>query len=107
MDELTPKNLASMLVEKHDRFISEYTGEVERWETVSMLREKRDQLKHWLEDDAEDKFAKEFKETERELSELEAKLKVSSKRHYTNTKQAVKEHAEAREYWLKRLKELS
>ncbi|MFH1404022.1 MAG: hypothetical protein ABIH11_07125 [Candidatus Altiarchaeota archaeon] len=107
MDDLTPKKLAGILVEKHDRMITEYSADVERWENISILREKRDQLKHWVEDDKEGKFSKELEDTEKELSELEGALSISSRQQYASIKKSVTEHVEARNYWFNKLKELS
>ncbi|MFC2162909.1 hypothetical protein ACFLRF_04440 [Candidatus Altiarchaeota archaeon] len=107
MDELTPRKLASILVEKHDRFITEYSEEVEKWEVYSMLKEKRDQIMHWIEDDEEGKFAKELDSTQKELDDLGNVVKSSSKAHYNTIKLSVKEHSKSREYWLQKLKELS
>ncbi len=106
-DDLTPKKIVNILIEKHDRFISEYSSDMERWERINMLKEKRDQLLYWIEDDKEGKFSQEFEDCSKELEGLEDQMSISSLAQYKNNKQAVASHKVAKKYWLKALKELS
>lgn len=105
--DYTPKMLAEALVEKHDRMISEYSDEVEKIQQVTMLREKRDQLLHWVEENgSKGKYQRELAETEKELEQLSATFQAKSQRHYTKARELIDEHKKARDYWLRRLGEL-
>jgi len=107
MDGISPKKLAETLVEKHDRFISEYSDEVEKVRQISMLKEKKDQLHHWVaENGGKQKFAKELKDAENELKQLETAYKPKSQSYYAGMQEKISEHKNARDYWLGRIGEL-
>ncbi|MBD3388887.1 MAG: hypothetical protein GF416_07455 [Candidatus Altiarchaeales archaeon] len=107
MSDFSPKKLAEALVEKHDRFISEYSDEVEKMQQVQMLKEKKDQLLHWLDENGSgEKYRLELEETEKELKELKSTFKVKSQSHYAKVRDLIDEHKKARDYWLGRLGEL-
>ena len=106
MMDYSPKKLAEALVEKHDRFISEYSDEIERMQQAVMLREKRDQLLHWMEENgSKDTYEKELEETERELNQIQESFTVKSQSHYIRLKDGIDEHKIARDYWLGRVGE--
>jgi len=103
MSGLTPKKLAESLVEKHDRFIAEYGDELEKSKQVLMLREKRDQLVHWMEENgSKGKFAREFEDTEREYKGLMATFKPKGQSYYEGLKGKVEENKKARSFWLEK-----
>jgi len=85
MDDYTPKKLAQGLVEKHDRLIGEYSDEVEKIRQISMLREKRDQLLHWVDEKgSKSKYAMELSETEAELNQLTESFEEKGQSYYKN-----------------------
>ena len=101
MSDFTPKKLAENLVEKHDRFISEYSDEMEKAKQISMLREKKDQLRHWVEENgSKEKFRRELEETDKELTQLQNTYKPKSQSFYSGLKDKIEEHKKAREHWL-------
>jgi len=107
MDDFSPKKLVEVLAEKHDRFISEYSDEIEKYQQMIMLREKRDQLLHWVnENDSKSKYAKELEDTDKELDQIKSNFKLKSQSHYQGLKEKISEHKKAREYWLGRKGEL-
>ncbi len=106
MSDFSPKKLAEELVEKHDRFISEYSDEIERYQQATMLREKRDQLLHWVEENgSKGKYAKELEETQKELKQLLSDYESMSRSQVEGLKNRIQEHRQAREYWLGRVGE--
>jgi hypothetical protein len=103
-----PRKLAEALVEKHDRFISEKSDEIERMQQAVMLREKRDQLLHWMQENgSKDTYEKELEETERELNQVQGSYTVKNPGHYKKLKDNIDEHKKARDYWLGRMGELT
>jgi len=105
--DFTPRELAEALVEKHDRFVSEYSDEIERMQQVVMLKEKRDQLLHWVEENGgKDSYGRELEDTERELKQLSGSFTVKGQGHYKQLRESIEEHRKSRDYWLDRLGEL-
>jgi flagellar biosynthesis chaperone FliJ len=101
MSDYTPKKLAQALVEKHTRLISEYSDEVEKSKQITMLREKKDQLHHWVEENgSKGKYQKELEETEKELTTLQSSFKPKNQTHYAGLKERIEEHKKARDHWL-------
>jgi len=108
MNDFSPKKLALALVEKHDRFISEYSDEIEKMQQVTMLTEKRDQLVHWIaENGSKGKYAKELEETDKELKNIQSSMKEKPQSHYSALKERIDEHKKARSYWLGKVGEHS
>ena len=106
--DFTPKKLAEALVEKHDRLISEYSDEMEKMQQAVMLKEKRDQLLHWMQENgSKDTYSKELEETESELKQSNGSFTVKSQSHYKKIKESIDEHKNARDYWLGRMGELT
>jgi hypothetical protein len=106
MSDFTPKKLAQALVEKHDRFISEYSDEMEKSQQITMLREKQDQLRHWVEEKgSKSKYGLELEETEKELKNLKETFKPKSQTHYASIKQRIEDNKAARDYWMGRVTE--
>ncbi|MFH1055656.1 MAG: hypothetical protein V1744_06145 [Candidatus Altiarchaeota archaeon] len=107
MGDFTPKKLAQALVEKHDRLISEYSDEIEKTQQIAMLKEKKDQLLHWVDENGgKSKYYKELEETQKELSHLKETFKPKSQSYYAGVKERITEHKAARDYWLQRVGEL-
>jgi hypothetical protein len=107
MSDFTPKKLAETLVEKHDRFISEYSDEIEKSQQITMLKEKKDQLIHWVEEKgSKSKYQKELEEAEKELKHLQETYKPKNQTHYAGLRERIGEHKKARDYWLGRIGEL-
>ena len=106
MDRFSPKKLAEQLVEKHDRFISEYSDELEKVQQITMLNEKKDQLMHWVEEKgSQSKYRKELDDTEGELNQLQVSFKPKAQSYYAGVKERVAEHQEARNYWMAKIGE--
>lgn len=107
MDEYSPRKLAQALVEKHDRLISEYSDQVEKIRQVTMLREKRDQLLHWVQENgSKDKYQAELKETEAELGKLTKSFEDLGQSHYKKLEQQIEQQKGAKQYWLDKIDEL-
>jgi hypothetical protein len=107
MSGYSPKKMAEALVEKHDKFISGYSDELDKVKQITMLKEKKDQLKHWVaENGGKTKFSKELEDAERELGQLQTSFTPKTQSYYAGLKEKVEEHKKAREYWLSRIGEL-
>ncbi|MBU0762921.1 MAG: hypothetical protein KKD39_07830 [Candidatus Altiarchaeota archaeon] len=107
MEDISPKKLAQSILEKHDRLIMEYSVEVDRAKQVNMLREKKDQLLHWVEENgSKDKYSKELTETEAELENLMGSFEIKSQNYYNDLEARVKDHMKAKEYWIEKIGEL-
>jgi hypothetical protein len=107
MVDLSPKELAQSLVEKHDNMISAASDELEKSRQIAVLKEKADQLAHWvLEKDGDGKFEKELEETRRELEKLSDSFKPKSQSYYKGLSERIDEHKKARDYWLGKVGEL-
>jgi hypothetical protein len=107
MSDFTPRKLAEALAEKHTRFISEYSDEIEKMKQLSMLREKRDQLLHWVQENgSRDKYERELADTENELDQLRSSFQLKSEGHYQRLGDVVNEHKKARQYWLEKMGEI-
>jgi hypothetical protein len=107
MSGFSPKKMAEALVEKHDRFISGYSDELDKMRQMTMLKEKKDQLRHWVaENGGKAKYSKELEDTENELSQLQTAFKPKTQSYYAGLREKVDEHKKAREYWLGRSGEL-
>jgi len=106
MSNFSPKKLAQTLVEKHDRFISEYSDDMEKSKQITMLEEKKDQLFHWVDEKTgKAKFSKELENTERELKQIRESFKPKPQSYYAGLKEKIEEHQKARDYWLGRIGE--
>jgi hypothetical protein len=107
MDGLNPRGLAETLAEKHDRFIKKYSAELGAGERVSVLREKKDQLKHWVADDkSNQKHAKALAAVEAELKEIEDSGLLKPASYYKGLKEKIGEHTESKEYWVNKAREV-
>ncbi len=107
MDEYSPKKLAQALVEKHDRLISEYSDETEKIRQITMLKEKKDQLKHWVEENgSKSKYSKELEDTTKELSQLSESFEEKGPGYYINLDEQIGQHRNAKKYWLEKISEL-
>ncbi|MFH0862024.1 MAG: hypothetical protein V1875_03240 [Candidatus Altiarchaeota archaeon] len=107
MSDFKPKKLAEALVEKHDRFIGEYSDEVEKVQQITMLTEKKDQLIHWVDEKvSKGKYQKELEDAEAELKKLQETYKPKNQAHYAGLRERIEEHKKAKDYWLGRIGEL-
>ncbi len=106
MDNLSPKKLAELLVEKHDRLISGYSDEVDKTKQISILKEKKDQLLHWVEEKGtQSKYGQELKDTTAELKKLQTSFTPKNQSYYAGVEQKIRENKEAREYWMGKIGE--
>ncbi len=107
MEEISAKKLAQTILEKHDRLVMEYSVEVDKARQVSMLREKKDQLLHWVQENgSKDKYAQELAETQAELAKLIQSFEERTSTHYSELDDKIKQHMKAKEYWVGRIGEL-
>lgn len=126
---VTPKELSNLLVEKHQKFITEYKKEFDILDRIFVLKEKQDQLEYWLHDSKDDpeknqKYLKAMRAADKELLKLNEELKVLyssnsnetetpnvSKTHpksrYNLLKDKIEMHKEAMDYWDEKLQEHS
>jgi len=107
MDALTPKGLAQSLVGKHEQFIQKYSEELGAGERVSVLMEKRDQLRHWIVDGkSKDKNVKALAVVEEEIKKIEDSGLLKPASYYKTLKEKISEHEKSRDYWVSRGKEV-
>jgi len=86
--------------------ISEKSDEIEKMQQLTMLREKRDQLMHWVaENGGKEKYSQELEETTKELENLKSDFKPKQSSHYQKIRESIQEHKKARSYWMSKLKE--
>lgn len=116
-----------MLIEKHQKFISEYKKEFDIIDRIFVLKEKQDQLEYWLHDSKDDpeknqKYLKAMRAADKELLKLNDELnvlytsnsngtpnvpKANSKSRYNWLKNKIETHKEAMAYWDEKLQEYS
>ncbi|MBN2250901.1 MAG: hypothetical protein JW724_02350 [Candidatus Altiarchaeota archaeon] len=124
--KLTKEELSNLIVEKHKNFLSEYRKEFDILERLSVLKEKQDQLEHWVRDSRENppqnqKYLQAMKAADKEFSGLKAELKSlyecnpaininnfenDSKNRYKWLRNQITTHEEALNYWTERTCEL-
>ncbi|HHQ45024.1 MAG TPA: hypothetical protein ENN13_02690 [Candidatus Altiarchaeales archaeon] len=105
MEEITPRQLVERLIEKHDRFISDYENSVEGAKRLHILREKKDQLEHWVADGGGEMFEKQFQATVKELADLEKSM-ISTELSQAQMTARLDDHKGAKKYWVKKLEEM-
>jgi len=110
---ITPKQLSKKLVEKHRRFLNTYSKEFDLLQELFVLREKQDQLEHWVEDakNEDDKkkyktYMKQKKNTEDailklrgELEEVTSSENYDSRQRYEFLKKCIDSQKDAINYW--------
>jgi len=107
MDDLTPKALVQAIVEKNDRLIGRYSAELEAGERVSVLREKRDLLKHWISDGkSKEKNVKLLADVEGEIKKLEDSGLLKPQSYYKDLKNRIGERRESKTHWEGKAKEV-
>ena len=107
MSDFSPKKLASALVSKHERLITEYAEETGKAKEITMLKEKRDQLKHWVADaGGKGKFVKELGDVDGRLAQMTSSFKPKPQSHYAGLKDKIEEHRKARDYLKAKIGEL-
>jgi hypothetical protein len=107
MDDISPRKLAQSILEKHDRLIMEYSVEVDKARQINMLKEKKDQLTHWVEENSgKERYSRELAETEAELDKIRASFEEKTSSHYRDLEEKIKQHTRAKEYWNTRIGEL-
>jgi len=105
---LTPKGLAQLLVSKHDNLMKRYSLELSVGERVSVLREKKDQLKYWVSSKKTDEVRlKELAAVEDELKKLENSGLLKPVSYYKDLKSKISEHSEAKNFWSEKAKGVS
>jgi len=108
MSDLTAKGLAETLVSKHEGYIKKYSTELEAGQRVSVLREKMDLLKFWIADEKSGKkHVSELAAVEDELKKLESSGLLKPQSYYSDLKKKIAEHVESKDYWEKKIGELS
>lgn len=99
------RQLCGFIIEKHNRFLSQYRQEIASLERLLVLQEEIDQFNHWI---ASGKLSYSEKKTQA-LAELDtlsrqAPRKINPKR-LEGIRQKINEHQEALEYWRSRMGE--
>jgi hypothetical protein len=101
------KQLCGFIVEKHDRFLSQYRQEVASLERILVLQEEIDQLNHWIESGKLSYNEKRSKA----LAELDSLSKNTPKKAGSKridaVREKIKEHELALNYWRSRMNEVS
>ena len=100
------KQLCGFIVEKHERFLSQYRQEVSSLERIQVLQEEIDQFNHWIESG---KLSYTEKKTQA-LAELDSLSKSNPKKisakKIDSARQKIKEHESALAYWRGRMNEV-
>lgn len=124
--KLSKEDLSQLLVEKHRNFIAEYKREYDIIDRLFVLREKKEQLRYWLDESKAnpgqyEKYLQAMDNTEKEISSLTDELKSlketsrrtfgpsdsdSSARHKW-LKAQIAAHEEALSYWTNKIKEIA
>ncbi|MCK4244750.1 MAG: hypothetical protein KAX20_03900 [Candidatus Omnitrophica bacterium] len=113
VERITPKQLSKKLVEKHQRFLNEHSKEFDLLHELSVLKEKQDQLEHWIEDakneDDEKKYTAYRKQKEntekdilkltKELEEIKSSENYDSRQRYEFLKNSIDSQRDAINYW--------
>ncbi|MEA3254231.1 MAG: hypothetical protein U9Q22_00165 [Candidatus Altiarchaeota archaeon] len=122
--KVTPEELSNSLIEKHQKFITEYRKEFNILDRIFVLKEKQDQLEYWLHDSKDDpernqKYLRAMKLADKELLKLNEELTTiyssnGSTASETNPnsrhkllKDKISMHKEAIDCWNEKLQELS
>jgi len=96
-----------LLVQKHENLAKKYSLELDVGERVSVLREKRDQLRHWIAAEKPNEIrVRELGSVEEELGKLENSGLLKPSRYYKDLKANIDEHNEAKKYWVEKSKEV-
>ena len=104
MEKFSPKKLVKALAEKHARFITEYSVELDTMKKIHILQERRDQLMHWVDSkDKTSKYAVQLKATEDELASVKASIKPKPESYYSGLSQKIDENKKAQAYWTGRV----
>lgn len=117
--KITEQELCGMLIEKHQEFLEGYKREFDIRHQSIVLREKKDQLEHWLKDSEDD--AKKHKayvrrleatnqnmlKLEQELEKLQSTKGLDEEERYKMLKQQIDMHNEALNYWTEKFNNLS
>lgn len=101
MDKI--RQLCGFIVEKHERFLTQYKQEASSLERILVLQEEIDQFNHWI-DSGKLSYSEKKSKALAELNSLSkaASKKISAKR-IDGAKQKIKEHEEALNYWRSRM----
>lgn len=107
--KITEQKLCDMLIEKHRKFLENYKREFDIRHRLIVLREKKDQLEHWLKDSEDDAkkhrvYAKRLKVTNQNVLKLEKELEkfqnaLDEKERYKTLKKKIDMHSKALNYW--------
>lgn len=97
------KQLCGFIVEKHDRFLSQYKQEIASLERILVLQEEIDQFNHWIES-GKLSYTEKKSQALAELNSLSKNTskKISSKR-LESVRQKMREHESALDYWRARM----
>lgn len=103
MDELNPKYLTGLAVEKHEKLIKDYREELSKIERVTLLEDKLSQIEHWIRQNPKDReeYSRRKSEASSELESLrgglEKRARVQDYRRSLTKK--IEEHEMALDYW--------
>lgn len=118
MEEFSKPALQALLVKKHENLLTQYTDEKDNLEKnrsrieelkkrIGVLREKEDQLKHWVaEREGDDSFADQLAQNREELAKVKAELKSTPRvrdwsRRLSWLTRRIQSHEQALDYWKK------
>ena len=121
---LTEKKLAKKLIEKHQTFVENYKKEFDIFQRISILKEKQDQLEHWLCSennlDEDQKYFREMELADKELLKLNRELEKlydsdsdsnkildEPRKRYNWLKKKISEHEDSMKYWKERYGDLT
>ncbi len=124
--KLAKEDLSQLLVEKHQTFITEYKREYDILDRLFVLKEKKEQLRYWVDESKtnpaqHEKYQLAMKNNEQELSRLSEELKSlkeashrsfgpsesDPKARHKWLKAQIAGHEEGTAYWTNKIKEIA
>jgi hypothetical protein len=124
--KLAKEDLSQLLVEKHQNFITGYKREYDILDRLFVLKEKREQLRYWVDESKtnpaqHEKYLLAMKNNEEELSKLSEELKSlketshrsfgpsesDPKARHKWLKAQITGHEEGASYWTNKIKEIA
>lgn len=101
MDDIAPKKLSAMLAEKHKRIIDDHQRELDSLRRIIVLKEKLDQLEHWIdENENPEKYLEEREASAGELEKLKNQFQCGEpSKRYAKFEKELDTHIEAMDYW--------
>lgn len=115
-EKLTKEKLARELIKKHKNFLENYKKRFELFERMRILKDKQEQIEHWLNisknSNEENRYIEELQEIDKELEILRKELNLKDKTsgkigEHSILKNKISNEETAIVYWEEKLKNFS